>query len=74
MSDIDEYVATAVERVRDREKRRRLRSGLRERMRNSPLMEGEGFARRVGGCDRWRWRKWYKGVVGGGFGRGESDV
>ncbi len=72
--DADEYVATAVALIRDREKQRMLRSGMRERMRNPPLMDVEGFARRVEGCDRWMRRKWCERGVGGVSGRGGANV
>ncbi|MHB1239681.1 MAG: tetratricopeptide repeat protein [Gammaproteobacteria bacterium] len=72
--DVEGYVAIAVGLARDRERRLMLREGLRGRMRNSSLMDGEGFARRLEGCYRWMWRKWCDEVVGSALGPGGSDV
>jgi protein O-GlcNAc transferase len=55
---IDEYVDTAVELAQDLERLRGLRSGMRERLRVSPLMDEAGFARRFEAALRDMWRGW----------------
>jgi predicted O-linked N-acetylglucosamine transferase (SPINDLY family)/ADP-heptose:LPS heptosyltransferase len=54
----DEYLATAVKLAREREALAALRGGLRERMRASPLCDGERFARAIEAAYRTLWREW----------------
>jgi len=54
----EEYVRIAVGLARDTEKLRELRATLRERMRNSPLMDGPAFARGMEDAFRQMWREW----------------
>ena len=44
-ADLDEYQAIAVKLAGDRERRRELRAGMRERLRTCPLGQTEAFAR-----------------------------
>lgn len=54
----DEYVETAVNLATDLPERARLRSTLRQRMRQSPLMGAERFARNMEGAYRQMWQRW----------------
>ena len=54
----DDYVALAVSLARDLPRLAALRSTLRERMRNSPLNDGPGFARIFGDALRMAWQRW----------------
>jgi protein O-GlcNAc transferase len=54
----EQYVRAAIELAGDRETLGRLRSELRERMRNSPLMDGRAFARDFETVYRRIWRRW----------------
>ncbi|MDR3089250.1 MAG: tetratricopeptide repeat protein [Desulfobulbaceae bacterium] len=54
----DAYVALAVEMWRDRERLKRLRLGLRERMQTSPLMDAAKMARSLQDAFRGMWLKW----------------
>ena len=56
--DIESYVATAVNLARDLAALARLRSGLRERLRASPLCDGPRFARDFEAALRLIWRRW----------------
>jgi protein O-GlcNAc transferase len=40
-----------------------LRPALREKMRSSPLMDAEGFARDLEAAYRWMWKKWLETAV-----------
>jgi tetratricopeptide (TPR) repeat protein len=60
----DEYVAIAAGLARDRDALATLRSGLRERMRASPLCDGAVFARAVEDAYRAMWRDWCAGRGG----------
>jgi predicted O-linked N-acetylglucosamine transferase (SPINDLY family) len=53
----DEYVAIAANLARDVERRRALRSGLREQLTRSPLMDGRAFAAAVEAALRQAWRE-----------------
>ena len=54
----DEYVRLAVELARDSARLAALRSGLRERMRASPLTDARGYARALEAVYRDIWRAW----------------
>ena len=54
----DEYIDTAVELAEDLDRLRNLRSGMRERLGVSPLMDEAGFARRFEAALREMWRLW----------------
>ncbi len=54
----EEYVRIAAELAKDVPRLAALRSGLRERMRASPLMDAPRFARNVEAAYRAMWRKW----------------
>ncbi len=53
-----EYVARNLELARDRAWRQRLRSTLRERLRTSPLMDGDAFVADLESCYRKMWLSW----------------
>jgi predicted O-linked N-acetylglucosamine transferase (SPINDLY family) len=53
-----EYAAAASELAQDLDRLRSLRSGMRERMRVSPLMDERDFARRFEAALRDMWRRW----------------
>lgn len=57
-ADIDSYVALALERARDTDGLARLRAGLREQMRSSPVCDGPRFGRSLGRGLRHAWRAW----------------
>jgi protein O-GlcNAc transferase len=54
----DEFVRKAVELAHDASRLRALRSGLRDRMTRSPLMDGQRFARGMERAIRAAWRDW----------------
>lgn len=54
----ENYVEIAVAKAEDQEGLRRLRPGLRERMRKSPLMDGDAFTRGLEEAYRRMWRAW----------------
>jgi len=54
----DQYVAIAKALAEDLPRLAELRGGLRQRMRRSPLMDGEQFARDVESAYRQMWRRW----------------
>jgi len=54
----DQYVALAVQLAGDLPRLQELRSTLRERMRQSPLMDGARFARNMEHAYREMWRRW----------------
>ncbi len=54
----DEFVKIASELSRDRPRMNELRLTLRERMRQSPLMDAAGFARKMETAYRDMWRRW----------------
>jgi protein O-GlcNAc transferase len=53
-----EFVTIAATLARDLPRLAALRSGLRERMRRSPLMDGPRFARAIEAAYRTMWRRW----------------
>jgi protein O-GlcNAc transferase len=57
----EEYVRIAVKLAGDLHRLEGLRKELRERMRASPLMDAERFARSVEGAYREGWRRWCDG-------------
>ncbi len=54
----EDYVQIAVSLANDLDKLATLRSGLRERMANSPLCDGKGFTRILEEAYREMWKKW----------------
>ncbi len=56
--DEEEYVRIAVELAGDRGRLEQLRSGLRQRMRDSPLMDARRFAQNMEAAYRQMWRAW----------------
>ncbi len=61
-SSRDDYVARAVDLVRDPVRLAGLRAGLRPRMRASPLLDHEALARAIEDAYRGMWRKWCETV------------
>lgn len=59
----DDYVRLAVESARDEARLVELRKSLRERLRQSPLMDEEQFVRDVENAYRRMWRDGYRGVL-----------
>lgn len=59
--DTDSYVRLAAALGRDLPRLREIRSGLRERMRSSPLCDGVRFAAGFGRALRDVWRQWCQG-------------
>ncbi|MCM8738658.1 tetratricopeptide repeat protein [Azospirillum sp. A1-3] len=53
-----DYVRIATDLAHDRERLAQLRSGMRQRMRHSPLLDGAGFARALEDVLRQEWRRW----------------
>jgi predicted O-linked N-acetylglucosamine transferase (SPINDLY family) len=53
-----EYVKIAVEAASDLNRLAELRAGLRQRMRQSPIMDAAGYARDVEAAYRQMWRNW----------------
>lgn len=53
-----QYVQLANSLADDRERRRRLRQGLRDRMRASPLCDEKGYARKIEDAYVFMWRNW----------------
>ncbi|MEK7435964.1 MAG: tetratricopeptide repeat protein [Pseudomonadota bacterium] len=53
-----DYVRIAVELARDKARLAALRSGLRERMRDSPLTDARGYAHALEAAYRGIWRNW----------------
>ncbi|TAN48641.1 MAG: hypothetical protein EPN26_12370, partial [Rhodospirillales bacterium] len=54
----EDYVAKAVALANDPKRLARLRNGLRERMKNSPLLDAEPFTRSVEDAYRSMWAEW----------------
>jgi predicted O-linked N-acetylglucosamine transferase (SPINDLY family) len=59
--DADGFVRIATSLASDRARLAALRSGLRERLRASPLMDADGYARRFHAAIRDAWRDRCKG-------------
>ena len=60
---VDQYIQIAAGLAGDYDRLESLRGGLRERMRASPLMDAEGFARQLEQAYRAMWRNWCAGRV-----------
>ena len=58
VTDVDAYVAQAVALSREPDRLARLRQELRPRMLTSPLLDAEGFTRRLEGALRDMWVAW----------------
>ena len=54
----EEYIGKAYAFAQNPDALAELRAGMRERMRNSPLMDGAGFARGVEAAYREMFEKW----------------
>ncbi len=54
----DDYVNIAVALANDHDRLKRLRANLRERMINSPLLDGQRMARSLEDAFRGMWRRW----------------
>jgi predicted O-linked N-acetylglucosamine transferase (SPINDLY family) len=54
----EQYVRIATELARDASRRKDLRSNLRKRMSDSPLMDAPGFARDIEAAFRKMWQTW----------------
>jgi predicted O-linked N-acetylglucosamine transferase (SPINDLY family) len=54
----DEYLRIALDLARDQARLARLRSGMRERMRASPLLAAAAFTHDLEDCYRAAWRQW----------------
>lgn len=59
--DVDTYIAQAVARAEQPARLDAVRTGLRERMRASPLCDASGFAARFEAAIRELWRGWCRG-------------
>jgi protein O-GlcNAc transferase len=57
-NDEEHYIQIAGALANDRSKLAELRRGLRQRMQNSPLMDGPSYARDVEAAYRRMWRQW----------------
>jgi predicted O-linked N-acetylglucosamine transferase (SPINDLY family) len=57
----EEFVTRAAGLANDRDRLRSLRSGLRERMRASPLCDGPAFTRGLEEAYRCMWLRWVRG-------------
>ena len=55
---LEQYVQLAVNLAKDFDRLNRMRSDLRDRMRDSPLMDAVGFARDVEAAYRQMWQTW----------------
>jgi predicted O-linked N-acetylglucosamine transferase (SPINDLY family) len=58
---VEQFVEVAAELARDLRRLAALRSGLRDRMERSPLMDAVGFARGIESVYRELWRRWCHG-------------
>lgn len=54
----DEYIKIAVDLANDRDRLKKMRNGLRDRVKASPLMDQERFALNMEAAYREMWRKW----------------
>lgn len=54
----DDYARTALALAQDRGRLAELRSGLRRRLEDSPLMDGRGFTAKIEACCRSVWQEW----------------
>jgi protein O-GlcNAc transferase len=60
----EEYVRIAVDFANDQNRLRELRTTLRQRMEQSPLMDAPRFARDVEAAYRQMWRSWCDSIIG----------
>jgi predicted O-linked N-acetylglucosamine transferase (SPINDLY family) len=58
VASVDAYVDLAVRTAQDPAGLAQLRSGLRDRMRRSPLLDAQGFTRKVEAAFRGMWLEW----------------
>jgi len=58
----EEYISIAVNLAKDHARRKSIASGMRNRMRNSPLMDAPTFAKDLEDAYRTMWRKWCSGT------------
>jgi len=58
------FVATAVRLAGDLDRLGKLRAGMRDRLRNSALLDGPGFTRRLEAACRTMWAAWCRGRQG----------
>ena len=56
--DLRNYMELAIEKSADHNRLATLRSGLRDRVKNSPLCDAPRFGRNLGGALRHAWRSW----------------
>ncbi len=54
----EEYAAKAIDLAHDPQRLSTLRATMRDRMQQSPLMDGQGFARKLEAAYREMWRRW----------------
>lgn len=59
--DESQYVETAVNLAQDRHRLREMRAGMRARLTESPLLQGERYVRRLESAYREVWRAWCEG-------------
>jgi len=57
----EDYVRIAIELAGNKSRREELRGSLRDRMKNSPLMDGADLARRIESAYRSMWQSWLEG-------------
>ncbi len=69
----DDFIRIAVDLAADVPKLDALRAGLRQRMKESPLMDAEGFARGIEEAYRSMWRTWCADAGDRGQGTGVSE-
>lgn len=60
---VEDYVRLATDLARDGSRLQLLRSGLRQKMLSSPLMDAPQFARDIEAAYRGMWRTWYQSPV-----------
>jgi protein O-GlcNAc transferase len=58
-NSVGQYVRIAADLAADVPRLANLRSTMRQRMRNSSLMDAAGFVRGIETAYRWMWRQWY---------------
>ena len=63
----EDYIARAVDLIRDRDRIRDLRQSLRRRMAASPLCDGRAFTPTLETAYRQMWRRWCAGKPAAGF-------
>ncbi len=65
----EQFVHVAVELAKDLPRLHDLRSALRLKMQESPLMDALGFARSIESAYRWMWRQWCEKMASHGLAR-----